>query len=442
MDCQFRDPIHGFIEVSNLELKIIDSPPFQRLRNIKQLATTYLVYPGAEHTRFGHSLGVMHLVTKAFDSALDNYKRTNGKDLFDSTRSAWYRQILRLIALTHDLGHAPFSHASEALFDGDLEHEDFTKKIIYETEIADHIQTIGKEFRKKHSVGEEYNITPKLLWLIYGEKNPELDSEYIMPDYKFLKSFMDSELDCDKMDYLLRDSYYCGVNYGKYDLNKLLSSLNVFYKPSDKIMHLAVDRGGVHAFEEFVIARYFMFIQVYFHKTRRYLDKLLVDNIANILPNSKYPNNVQDYLKWDDLTVIDKIKASRFNCLDAEQFLTRTVMSCVYETSAHSNRSDGNLLLNIIKNKLQEELEHAILEDTANKMPHKIPTLEEYDASSGKGIPILVQYMEMPSSIGSESILLKSLIEPINIRRLYVQKSEAETAKKIVGELLNRGDVN
>lgn len=442
MDCQFRDPIHGFIEVSNLELKIIDSPPFQRLRNIKQLATTYLVYPGAEHTRFGHSLGVMHLVTKAFDSALDNYKRTNGEDLFDSTRSAWYRQMLRLIALTHDLGHAPFSHASEALFDGDLEHEDFTKKIIYETEIADHIQTIGKEFRKKHSVGEEYNITPKLLWLIYGEKNPELDSEYIMPDYKFLKSFMDSELDCDKMDYLLRDSYYCGVNYGKYDLNKLLSSLNVFYKPSDKIMHLAVDRGGVHAFEEFVIARYFMFIQVYFHKTRRYLDKLLVDNIANILPNSKYPNNVQDYLKWDDLTVIDKIKASRFNCLDAEQFLTRTVMSCVYETSAHSNRSDGNLLLNIIKNKLQEELEHSILEDTANKMPHKIPTLEEYDASSGKGIPILVQYMEMPSSIGSESILLKSLIEPINIRRLYVQKSEAETAKKIVGELLNRGDVN
>ena len=119
---------------------------------------------------------------------------------------------------------------------------------------------------------------------------------------------MDSELDCDKMDYLLRDSYYCGVNYGKYDLNRLLSSLNVYYDPNENIMQLAVERGGIHAFEEFVIARYFMFIQVYFHKTRRYLDKLLVESILNVLPGSKYPENVHEYLRWDDLTVIDKIK--------------------------------------------------------------------------------------------------------------------------------------
>lgn len=442
MPYQFRDPIHGFIKVSDLEIKIIDSPPFQRLRNIKQLATTYLVYPGAEHTRFGHSLGVMHLVTRAFDFALENYKIAQGKDLFENTRKEWYKQILRLIALTHDLGHAPFSHASEALFDGGAEHEDFTRKIICETEIAQYIREIGNEFQRKYSVGEEYDITPELLWLIYGEKNPELNPQYIMPDYKFLKSFMDSELDCDKMDYLLRDSYYCGVNYGKYDLNRLLSSLSIYVKQNDNIMQLAIERGGIHAFEEFVIARYFMFIQVYFHKTRRYLDKLLVDNIARILPSSKYPDDVNEYLKWDDLSTLNKIKEAQYSNPLAKQFIGRKVMSCVYETTVHSNRVEDYFLFNIIKEQLKDRLGCDIVEDTASKMPHKIPTLEEYDAASGKGIPILVRYMDKPSSISSESILLQSLIKPINIRRLYVEKNHAEDAEKIVRELLKGGDDN
>ena len=130
---KYRDPIHGFIEVSELENEIINSQPFQRLRNIKQLAMTYLVFHGAEHTRFGHSLGVMHLVTKAFRSAIKNGTAYTFQNV------EWYVQVLRLIALTHDLGHAPFSHASESVFPDGLEHEDFTEKIIKETCIADTI---------------------------------------------------------------------------------------------------------------------------------------------------------------------------------------------------------------------------------------------------------------------------------------------------------------
>lgn len=230
---RLRDPIHGFIELSELELEIVDSIPFQRLRNIKQLATTYLVYHGAEHTRFGHSVGVMHLVTRAFHSAVSNYyKQQTGTKLFNNDIDAkWYEQILRLIALVHDLGHAPFSHGSEALFDDGLEHEDFTNKIICETEIADIILRVGQEFCRKNKVDDSYLITPELLWSIYGEKNPESNPQYMnhIIDFKFLKTFMDSELDCDKMDYLLRDSYYCGVNYGKYDLNRIIDSLTVYY---------------------------------------------------------------------------------------------------------------------------------------------------------------------------------------------------------------------
>ena len=201
---RYRDPVHGFIEVRPLEKKIIDSAPFQRLRHIKQLAMTNLVFHGAEHTRFGHSLGVMHLVTKAFHMAVEN---AGNEYKFSRKKIEWYEQLLRLIALTHDIGHAPFSHASESVFPDNIEHEDFTEKIIKETEIAGYIRAIGDTFKTRTG---QCDITPELICDIYRGRNPGENSEFT-----FLKSFMDGELDCDKMDYLLRDSLYCGVKYGK-----------------------------------------------------------------------------------------------------------------------------------------------------------------------------------------------------------------------------------
>lgn len=123
----FRDPVHGFIDITESECAVVDTAAFQRLRRIKQLATTYLVYHGAEHTRFGHSLGVMHLTSRVFDSIL-----AKNSDLFggDPARRAYYRQLLRLVGLTHDLGHPPFSHASEDLFANGREHEDYTHDMI------------------------------------------------------------------------------------------------------------------------------------------------------------------------------------------------------------------------------------------------------------------------------------------------------------------------
>ena len=443
---RLRDPIHGFIELSELELEIVDSAPFQRLRNIKQLATTYLVYHGAEHTRFGHSIGVMHLVSRAFCSAISNYERDNGIQLFSEIDAAWYEQVLRLIALTHDLGHAPFSHGSEALFDDGLEHEDFTKKIICETEIADTIVRIGERFRSDYGVGEEYSITPELLWSIYGEKNPERNPQYMerLTDFMFLKTFMDSELDCDKMDYLLRDSYYCGVNYGNYDLNRVIESLTVYYNPSQKIMQLALQKGGVHAFEEFVIARYFMFIQVYFHKTRRYLDKLLVQCINEILEDHRYPSQVDEYLKWNDDLVIDKILQNAQSSENAANFVARNVMSCVYETHTHTNMNTNSYdqqVYRLLKRELESKIPDCIInEDEASKVAHKIPIMEQYDADSGKGIPIISNYLDKPTSIADESILLRGLTSPINIKRIYVDKNHSKEAKRIVKEFLAMGD--
>ncbi|MEG0682423.1 MAG: HD domain-containing protein [Raoultibacter sp.] len=425
---RFRDPIHGYIEVSTKELAIIDTPSFQRLRRIKQLATTYLVYPGAEHTRFGHSLGVMHLASRSFDTIIKK-----NPNLFSEEKAQWYRQILRLIGLIHDLGHAPFSHASEVLFEKGLEHEDYTKKVIFETEVAAGIRAIGQELVQAY--GEDYDITPELVWMVYEGKDI-LNEKYILPDFSFLKSFLDSELDCDKMDYLLRDSYYCGVQYGSYDLDRLVDSFTVYKKPEENILLLAIDQGGVHAVEEFILARYFMFLQVYFHKTRRVLDKRLIDCLKEILPSGKYPVDIVEYLQWDDVRVLSEIMVQEKE--SAQGFLLRSTMPCVYATNAHLGY-EGRQRLRDMECAIEEGLlafgldernieKHFWCDDGAQKTVHSISA----ELDDEKSIPVLVNYQEKPVSILDESLLLRSLTDPIFVGRLYVSKPHEMQAKTII----------
>ena len=415
MGNKYRDPIHGFIEVSDLENDIINSKPFQRLRNIKQLAMTYYIYHGAEHTRFGHSLGVMHLVTKAFNSAI-----SSSLEKFPEPKKTWCIQVLRLIALTHDLGHAPFSHASESVFPVGIEHEDFTEKIVKETEIADIIKKIGEEFSSKY--GPEYNITPELICDIYMGRNAGPNSEYT-----FLKSFMDSELDCDKMDYLLRDSYYCGVKYGAYDIERLIASFTIYYV--DSTPRLAIKSGGVQSFEEFVLARYFMFIQVYFHRTRRFFDIMLGNALKEILPGGTYPADVEGYLEWDDCKVIQLLKASP--SIYCQNIINRTVYPCVFETKAHPQDADKREFKRNCRDLEQAiEQENIIRDCSAGKMPHKIPIKIEPDHE--KAIVIYNSKTNRKTTISEESEIIKSLTEKIDIMRVYCHPSKREQAYEII----------
>lgn len=421
MGNKYRDPIHGFIEVSDLENNIIDSLPFQRLRNIKQLAMSYLVFHGAEHTRFGHSLGVMFLVTKAFESAVGN-----GEYTFSKEKYAWYRQILRLIALTHDLGHAPFSHASESLFPDRLEHEDFTEKIIKETCIAEYIREIGSRFRKEY--GEKYDITPELICNIYRGRDPGECSEFT-----FLKSFMDSELDCDKMDYLLRDSTFCGVNYGRYDVDRLISCLTIYVQ--DGCPRLAISDGGVQVFEEFVLARYFMFIQVYFHKTRRYFDNMLYQAMKTILPEGKFPEDTEGYLKWDDARVIQKMRENAETGNEAcQNIIHRIVYPCVLHTQAHPGPADKREYKLIQQQLFQKYSEDVFIEDSsAGKMPHKIPIKTE--VSDERAIVILDKNMGKCSTISESSHIIRSLTDKIDILRLYVKPEHKDEVSATIQEI-------
>lgn len=426
---QFRDPVHGFIDVSDDELKIVNSAPFQRLRNIHQLATTYLVYHGAEHTRFGHSIGVMHLTSRVFDSVTQKVPNIfSNDDNENKCRTAWYRQLLRLIGLTHDLGHAPFSHASEELFENGKQHEDYTKVIICETEIAGYINSIGTKFKSQY--GASYDITPELVWMIYEGKDIT-NEKFIFPDFLFLKSFMDGELDCDKMDYLLRDSLYCGVTYGKYDLDRFVSTLTA-YKQNNQLQ-LAIERGGVQALEEFVLARYFMFIQVYFHKTRRYLDKILVKSLKSVLPNGKYPDTTSEYLKWDDIRILNLISESEND--DVMAFKKRKIMTCVLESKAHSGIAD-KMNAKMIFNVLKKEYGDSIVFDSVDKAAHKLtPMLFSHEDDSGKGIMILDEKTGEVKDIMEESIILESIVKPISINRIYAEKEIADEVLMRIKEL-------
>lgn len=426
---QFRDPVHGFIDVTEDELRIINSEPFQRLRNIYQLATTYLVYHGAEHTRFGHSIGVMHLTSRVFDSVIKKRPCLFSDDPDENRiKTEWYRQILRLIGLVHDLGHPPFSHASEDLLPAGKKHEDYTRQIICESEISGYIKIIGESFKRKY--GETYDISPELLWMIYdGER--AASEEYIYPDFLFLKSFMDGELDCDKMDYLLRDSLYCGVTYGKYDLERFISTLTPYRK--DNLMQLAIERGGVQALEEFILARYFMFIQVYFHKTRRYLDTALVKCIKAILPDGKYPEDMNEFLKWDDTRVLNRI-ANSDNPVVAE-YRKRNIKTCVYESKPHAERIDSKYVRTVF-NMLEKEYGDRVLLDTVDKAAHKLtPFLYSAYDDSGKGIMILDEKTNKITNIMEESMVLNSLAKPISICRIYADRDIKDEVLKSIQEM-------
>jgi len=443
---QFRDPIHGFIHVSRDEQKIIDSPPFQRLRNIRQLGTSYLVYHGAEHTRFGHSIGVMHLVTRAFSAVTENTKGLFRHDFKENTAYIlWYRQILRLIALTHDLGHAPFSHASEELFPKGLSHENYTEKIIKETVIAEYIKEIGAKLHTdiSESVGISSDdliqnlkirpITPELIWTIYGEKPRLADDEYIMPDFMFLKGFMDSELDCDKMDYLLRDSYYCGVKYGEYDLDRLISSLTVNKNEQENTLQLAIKSSGIQALEEFIIARYFMFIQVYFHRSRKAFDKLLIKGLTEILPDGKYPEGVGDYLAWDDVSVLHKMRYKDISS-SSRQYIERKKMHCVYESSAHVATGDRQFIKTMSDKLLPNSFPgHTFFFDESDKMPHGLlPSGFLPGDNDSDAIKIINSNTDEAEDVLENSILLTGISgsnNKINICRIYAEGKSIDAIK-------------
>lgn len=262
---EIRDPLYGMVTVTPLEWAIIQSAPFQRLRRIKQLAFSDYVYPGAVHTRFEHSIGVMRLASDAFDRITSKPEALNALG-YDEAFKHCARCVVRLAALIHDLGHLPFSHAAEGILpikSGDVRfrHEDYTDALVrmFLPSILD------------NSVDNSaYQLTANDIadFLMNRIRTPRLAR--LAP----WRGLITGQLDADRMDYLRRDSHHLGVKYGLFDTERVLSTLTFVQSASTGEPLLAIEEGGLLAAESLILARYYMFNQVYYHKVRRYLDHL------------------------------------------------------------------------------------------------------------------------------------------------------------------------
>ncbi|MEM3403639.1 MAG: HD domain-containing protein [Nitrososphaeria archaeon] len=327
---EIKDPVHGYIKLTELEQNIIDTNEFQRLRRIRQLSGAHFAYPTAMHTRFCHSLGVLHLAGYIGDLFIS--KKILLKDDV---------QKIRVAALLHDVGHGPFSHLFEEVIYSkrNITHEDLTKRVIKETIIRDILENYG----------------------ISSQNISDLSIGQSKMDPAFMNEIIGGGLSVDIMDYILRDAYFTGVEYGKIDINRLLNSFDVCEKDD----RLALDHAAIYSLESMMFSRYEMFKAVYFHKTVRAAEIMLVHalSLADEVLNFSDLKKISDLVNLDDESIIYKILSSNDPKLKDSQSLIQNVLNrklikCVYEKVVH--RKDPLVYQILTQKDVRDTLIHSI----------------------------------------------------------------------------------
>ena len=351
------DPIHGFVRICDTEIRITDSPGFQRLRRIKQLSGAHLTYPGAQHTRFEHSLGVLHIAGLT-GLALCDREIIKKDDV----------EALRMTGLLHDIGHGPFSHLFEAVAKKNLHasHEDMGKDIIKSTEIGEILSESGLD----------KNLIIKLAF--GGSK------------YRFMNEIISGILSSDMMDYLLRDGYYTGAEHAKIDHMRMIQSLDVYGK------RLALARSALHSFESMMHSRYQMFKAVYFHRTVRSVEVMLSEAIRLAYHEIGLDSlTLDDYIRLTDDVVVSDLLSIASSDPDlrrardlAQDYQNRNLLKCVHEQ--------------IISKQPIQDIESNEIRTMISKRSHVSEDDIFVDSSVAPSVPLA------PSKKESKSIILVS----------------------------------
>ncbi|MBX5482367.1 MAG: HD domain-containing protein [Myxococcaceae bacterium] len=419
---RIRDPIHGTIPVSDQEKAIIDSRFFQRLRNVRQLGFGDLAFPGATHTRHAHSMGAMHVASRLFDAVAAR------SDLPEPVQ-ARFRATVRAAVLCHDLGHMPLSHASEKIApprralklptwisegpeapgpDDQASHEDFTVKIVLDSSLR---SILEREYG-------DLGITPEAIAsLISGAPVPG-GSPFVHEGidwFPLLRATVSGELDADRMDYLLRDSFFTGVTYGRYDLEWIVQNLNPAVIAGRA--HLALSRAAAFAFEDFLLSRYHMFLSVYYHHTTVNFDHMLRRFYEEAPGEFEIPSDPEAFLVCDDVALITALRASKNRW--AARIVSRSPFKRVVE---FTERDVGYDLKEMDRILTERGIEHFTVESRG--------VLSRYfDDGHGPSLYILDVSSGRLTEVAKYTPLYDRMRDEVRITRIFARPDQADAAR-------------
>ena len=412
---EIKDPVYGYVYITEDERKIIDSYPFQRLRRLRQLSGAEYVYPGANHTRFEHSVGVMHLA-----------KLLTGNPQISEALSEDEAQMVRVAALLHDVGHGPFSHIFEHLLVKfmDKTHEDMTVWVVENSELSDVISGLGYE--------------PKTVSrLAVGSLNKSGKA--------FLDQIISSGVDVDKLDFIVRDTHHTGAKYGYVDIFRIIETMDLIGE------NLAVDIGSLSALESFMLARIESFKSIYFHRVGRAVQIMLATALEKAKDelNLVEFNSVDDYLALDDYTVWGMLKECEASREIIKRLERRKLIKCAYETPPfYIKEKIVSSIFNVegIRTEIRDQIAEKAKVDpelviidvpTLPSVPYRHSILME-----PMEIPIIQKTRDgrkIPRKLTEVSRIFEVLRGFMNILRVYTEaehlKRVQEAAEKLFGDL-------
>jgi uncharacterized protein len=436
---EIRDPIHGSIELTDEESLILDSRVYQRLRQIKQLGFAEFSFPGATHNRFLHSIGAAHIAGLAFESI---FKSSPKNHSFSNAQTrARLKQTLRLATLLHDVGHGPLSHTTEEVMpllktlkldaykkrrkdvaypkslddpNRQANHEDYTIKFITDSSLT-------------RVLKENYaDITPLHVACLVDKTLDCPDDFFIDKGIDFrtiLAQLVSSEMDCDRMDYLERDAYFCGTNYGKVELNWILQNLT--HHQSEDQMLLALNRRALYSFDDFLISRHHMNLMVYFHHKSIIYEEMLNRYFTSKDCAFDLPGDIEEYTKCTDYALYEHLAKQKNEW--AQRISERRPYRMLFEL--HSTEETKRPLL--MQEALEAEGVPAIFASSAVR-------LSKYHGGSSveKAFPIYVvdhyDKLSAPYPIEQSTAVFQKYDEIRRIDRLYVPPELHKKAEKIM----------
>lgn len=432
---EIRDILHGAIHLDVGESQVIDSPYFQRLRQIRQLGFAEVSFPAATHVRFIHSLGAMTVASQALQSVFQ------GKQLPPQGYKR-FRALLRLSALLHDIGHGPLSHTTEFAMpsvkaleipgrpteDRKATHEDYTLKILLDSELTPTLRKIGKPlgFDEKHVASL---IDPEIQCdESFFQETVDGQSVSFKP---FLQQLVSSELDADRMDYLRRDSMLTGVSYGHFDYVWLIDNLT--YHLRDGKAYLALGHRGLYTFEDFMIARHHMFLMVYLHHKTVIFDQMLAQYLEDPACAFKIPASIDAYVDYDDAFLYSHLAQSDNPW--AERISKRDPYRVLIELHSgipvSSTREEQQATLDKLTRELEKRGVHYLMATSAGEFS------KYYGKENAHGAvpPIYVKYddkLNAPRFLPLHECtdLFRKYAEKRSITRIYVSFEDRQKLKR------------